>query len=159
MRKLALLTILSAALLLQGCGFHLRGKVELAPELASVYVDGPDPDLVADLEDALDFSGAEIVSSADVSTSVVLIDSRYERDVRTLDNRGIATGYILRYNARFGVLSPEGEKRFQSDIIRLRRNFDYDATQALQKEVEEEFLKEDMREQIIQRVMRQLSTL
>ncbi len=159
MRKLALLMTLSAALFAAGCGFHLRGKVELSPELMNVYVEGSDPELVNDLKDSLDFSGATVVSSPASATSAVVLESRYERVVRTLDSRGLATGYVLRYDARFRVISSEGERLHESGVITLKRNFDFDATQVLQKESEEEFLREDMREQLIQQVMRQLSAI
>jgi len=159
MRKPALLILVSVALLLQGCGFKLRGKVELAPVLESVYVEGRDPDLVSELKDSLEFSGAQIVQSADAGTSAILLDSRYEREVRTLDARGLATGYELRYDARFAVVTPEGQQIYRSPVITLKRPFDFDATQVLQKESEEEFLIEEMRSQIVQRMMRQLSSI
>ncbi len=159
MRKLALFLILTTAVSLAGCGFHLRGKVELSPAMQRVYVEGPDPQLIDDLKSALDFSGATVVSSAEASSSAVLLDSRYERVVRTLNARGVATGYVLRYDARFRVVSPEGERRYESPVITLKRNFDFDATQVLQKEDEEDFLREDMRKQIVQRIMRQLSAI
>jgi LPS-assembly lipoprotein len=159
MRKLALITILGAVLVLQGCGFQLRGKVQLSPDLENVFVEGADPELVSDIKRSLDFSGARLASTAEAASSVLLIDSRYERQVRTLDSRGIATGYVLRYDVRFVVLGAEGERRHQSSVISLRRNLDFDATQVLQKEGEEEFLREDMRKQIVQRVMRQLSAI
>jgi LPS-assembly lipoprotein len=159
MRKLALLLILSSVLLVQGCGFKLRGQVDLPPALQSVYVDGPDPVLVDDLKRSLDFSGAQIVSSPEVASAAVLLDSRYERVVRTLDARGVATGYVLRYDARFRVVDASGEQLQQSQVITLRRNFDFSADELLQKEGEEEFLKSDMRSQIVQRVLRQLSSM
>ncbi|MCZ7600231.1 MAG: hypothetical protein M5U09_24345 [Gammaproteobacteria bacterium] len=56
--------------------------------LESVCVEGRDPDLVSELKDSLEFSGAQIVESADAGTSAILLDSRHEREVRTLDARG-----------------------------------------------------------------------
>jgi LPS-assembly lipoprotein len=150
---------MSAALLLQGCGFHLKGKVELSPTLQNVYVEGRDPAMVADLRRSLEFSGAQVASSAEAASSALLVDSRYQREVRTLDSRGLATGYTLRYEARFAVVTPSGEEIFRSSLISVRRNFDFDADQVLQKETEEEFLQDDMREKIVQRIMRQLSTI
>ncbi len=159
MRKLALILTLGAALLAAGCGFHLRGKVELSPQLQSVYVEGSDPLMVSDLKQSLDFSGANVVTAPEGATAAVLLDSRYERVVRTLNARGLATGYVLRYDARFRVVSRDGEQLYESPTITLKRNFDFDANEVLQKEGEEEFLKEDMRKQIVQRMMRQLSAI
>ena len=159
MRKLAFLLTLSATLIAAGCGFHLRGKVELSPALERVYLEGADPQMINDLKQSLDFSGATIVDQPDSATAAVLLDSRYERVVRNLNARGLATGYVLRYDARFRVVSREGEQLHESPTITLRRNFDYDSTQVLQKEGEEEFLKEDMRKQIVQRIMRQLAAI
>ncbi len=159
MRKLALLFILSGALLLQGCGYHLRGKIELPPSMASVFVEGADLEMVSELKRALEFNGVNIVSDISAAKSSVLIDSRYKRKVRTLDSRGVATGYVLKYDVRFNVVNADGNKVHESPIISKKRNFDFDATQVLQQAREEEFLKEDMRTQIIQSIMRQLSTV
>ena len=91
MRKLALMVIVGSSLLLQGCGFHLRGTVTL-PEVASnVYVSGNDFDLVTDLKDGLDTNGARINESETAADSSIIIESEFQRKIRTLDNRGIAS--------------------------------------------------------------------
>jgi LPS-assembly lipoprotein len=159
MHRLAMILLVGGALLLQGCGFHLRGKVELSPALSNVYVDGPDLEMVTDMKDALAFNGVQIAQSAESASAVIRLNSEYERVVRTTDSRGLATGYVLRYRVRFQVVDAEGEELHKSAPIRMSRDFNFDATQVLQKEGEEEFLKEDMRKQIIQNIMRQLASI
>ena len=156
MRKLALLVVISAALLLQGCGFHLRGKVVLPEAVENVFVEGSDFDLVADFKDMLDFNGASVHDDAAGAASLMNIESEYKREVRTVDGRGIATAYTLVYRARVTVTGQDDEEIFKSDIIQQRRDFDYTADQALEKEDEEEFLMAEMRREIAQRILTQL---
>ena len=159
MRKLTILMTVMAIVMLQGCGFKLRGKVDLSPALSDVYIESRDLDVMADLRKSLQFSGANVVSSQSVASSIILVDTRYEREVRTLDARGLATSYVLRYDVRFKVVSSSGEDIYESPILRQRRNFNFDASQLLEKEDEEEFLKRDMRKELVQQIMRQISAL
>ena len=66
------LTAIFLSALLVGCGFHLRGQVELAPVMSSPWVTGQDPALVVDLRNALRQSGVQPVK--DSSSATVIID-------------------------------------------------------------------------------------
>ena len=159
MRKLVILASVLAIAMLQGCGFKLRGKVELAPMLSDVFVEATDLDISSDIKKSLKFSGANVLASEASASSILLVDSRYEREVRNLDSRGLATSYILRYEVRFKVVDSSGEDVYVSPIIRQRRNFDFSASELLEKEDEEEFLKKDMRKELVQQIMRQISAI
>ncbi|MFT5113712.1 MAG: LPS-assembly lipoprotein [Parasphingorhabdus sp.] len=159
MRKLVILALVLAVAMLQGCGFKLRGKVELSPMLSDVYIDASDLDISTDLKKSLRFSGANILSGQSAARSIILVDSRYERVVSALDSRGLATGYVLRYEVRFKVVDSNGEDLYESPIISQRRNFDFNAEQLLEKEGEEDFLKKDMRKELVQQIMRQISAI
>lgn len=159
MRKLIILASVIAIAMLQGCGFKLRGKVELSPTLTDIYIDSTDLDISVGLEKSLSFSGANVVSGQGAANSIILLDSRYEREVRTLDSRGLATSYVLRYKVRFKVVDAEGNDVYESPILRQRRDFNFSAAQLLEKEGEEEFLKKDMRNELVQQIMRQISAI
>jgi len=159
MRKLALMVIVGSSLLLQGCGFHLRGTVTL-PEVASnVYVSGNDFDLVTDLKDGLDTNGARINESETAADSSIIIESEFQRKIRTLDNRGIASAYRLFYRARFILTDAEGQVIHTSGVLTQRRDFEYSASEILEKDDEEEFLREGMRKELVQNILRQISKL
>ncbi|MDC0166822.1 hypothetical protein OAI79_02335, partial [Gammaproteobacteria bacterium] len=75
--------------LLAGCGFHLRGQVELAPIISAPWVTGQDPALVVDLRNGLRQSGVHPVK--DTASASVIIDLAtvdYSRSVKSVDSQG-----------------------------------------------------------------------
>lgn len=155
----SLLMVVLAVSLLQGCGFHLRGKVDLPAALSVVYVKVKGfPALESELKDALRENGVEVMPSPSESSSTVdLFKVLFERQVRTVDTRGKTTGYVLNYTVNFSVEDAGGELLLDRGVVRLRRNFDFDSTQVLQAEEEEAFLREDMEQEIALQILRRLS--
>lgn len=154
----ALIQILVAAALLTGCGFHLRGKLPLPPQLEVIAVSGEDIDFREEMIDALEASGAQVVDEADARSVLEMYDVRFDRSVRTIDTRGKVTGYILRYDVSYRVVDDQGEE-LRDTSMALQRDYNFDPEQVLQAEREEESLREDMVEELVQRIMRQLVTI
>ena len=156
------LTLFLAGLsLLAGCGFHLRGNIDLPAELARVYVSGQDRDLVAQLSEALEQNGAKIVPSGHAAALIdtVLIDlgtSHPQRQTLTTDSRGRATAYALHYEVVFSVTGSDGEPLQATQSISLERAFDYDPTRQLQAEQEERFLETQMQREAVARILQRL---
>ena len=154
------MTVLLVAGLATGCGFHLRGTFVLPEALSTVYVEGSDADIVRQLKDSLASSGAQVLGErSDTAAVVQLLQSDYTRQVRTVDTRGLATSYELVYTVAYRVLDSNGETLAQVPAFELRRDFNFDSAQLLQKRNEEQFLREGMQEEIVQRILRRLSTL
>lgn len=153
-------TLLVGATLISGCGFHLRGKVPLSDKLATVYVDGDNRQLVEALKKGLRFAGAEVATEPTEATAVLdLVEANYERKVRTVDSRGLATRYQLFYTVVFEVRDSSGETLLAQSRLRQDRDLEFDSTQLLQKVNEEEFLREDMETELVQQILRQLATV
>lgn len=158
MKKITSALALAALLVLSGCGFHLRGKVDLPESMSSVFVKGSEPDLILQLEDMLTFSGADVMTSPQGAKAIVdLTRVDYRREVRTQDARGLATGYQLIYNVEFKVIDQGGKTLIDDGKVNVRRTINFDATQVLQAEQEENFLRAEMRKDAALRILRQLS--
>jgi len=155
--RFVLISLLSASLL-TGCGFHLRGKVDIPPELSSIYVKGTkDRQLVTRVEQALRQNGVNVVTSADGAKAVLdLTNVNSTRNVSTLDQRGKATGYVLNYRVTYTVIDTEGLSLVKPTTVSLSRDFNFDSTQVLQKEGEAKFLINDMRDEATQRILSRL---
>ncbi len=155
------LSLVLVATLISGCGFHLRGTIELPASLTEgkIFVESTDLDLIDLLNNSLSSNNATVTDEKAGSTLLRLTKSNYRRTVRTTDASGIATGYRLRYDVDYIVISPEGEILKPVTSVRQERNIDYSASQQLQIDEEEEFLKSDMRREIVLQVMRQLSKI
>lgn len=154
----ALIQILVAAALLTGCGFHLRGKLPLPPQLEVIAVSGEDIDFREEMIDALEASGAQVVDEADARSVLEMYNVQFNRSVRTIDTRGKVTGYILRYDVSYRVMDDQGEE-LRDTSMALQRDYNFDPEQVLQAEREEASLREDMVEELVQRIMRQLVTI
>jgi LPS-assembly lipoprotein len=155
-----LLLILTCLSLVSGCGFALRGSVNLSDSLSSIAIIGDDPDLVDELTDALETSGANVTSVDDKSAAVLqLTETEFKREVRTTDANGLATSYDLRYRVGYDVRTSSGSELQINQRIVQKRVLEYDPLQQLQAQEEEEFLREDMREEIVLQILRRLSRI
>lgn len=159
-RALTILTISLALMAVQSCGFHLRGKVQLSNKVAPVYVKSSDASLARTLEEQLRNSGNDPAGSADGAATVVRITAvGYRRDVRTVDTRGKVTGYILNLEVSFDVVDKSGKKMLAGQRIHKQRDYNFDSTQVLAKESEENYLREDMEKDVALQIIRQLAAI
>ena len=155
--------LLTGLSLLAGCGFQLRGNIDLPPELARVSVVGADRDLVDRLSDALAQRGATVTDSAAGVVTIDLRESRFTREVLTTDIDGRASAYTLLYRVVFGVTTgddtPISASLQAAESLSLKRAYDYAPNQELQAEQEVRFLKTEMRREAVLRMLRRLSRL
>lgn len=160
MRRLPIiLTISAVAVVLAACGFHLRGQVRLADAVSKVYIKSPDPALAREVEDQLRASGYAPAGAGGASAIVDVMRADYLRDVRSVDARGKVTGYLLRYEVDFRVRSAGGETLLGRQSIRQQRDYNFDPTQVLAKESEEDYLRQDMVKDVARQILRQLAAI
>jgi len=161
-RHRLILTVTTCVFLasLSGCGFALRGTVDLPAQLDSVLVTGSDREATSLLKRALRGSGAVIVDSDDDATAVLnLVNSEFTRDVRTTDANGRATAFTLRYKVDYDLRESNGEEIQINQSLSQSRFLAYDPLLELQSEEEAEFLEEEMQEEIILQILRRLSRI
>lgn len=152
--------ILSFLGMLAGCGFQLRGQVNLAPIMAYPWVTGQDNQLVVDLRDSLRQSGASPVKDATAASVIIdLASVNYTRTVKSVDANGTATGYILQYSVVYRVVDPRGKVLIANTPLNFSRELVYNSVDLLQKKREEEVLKEVMRAEVTRRIMRRLDSV
>ena len=150
--------VLLACVLLASCGFHLRGKYEYADELKPVFIISEDRDFIYELEEVFDFSDLPVTDSISSANAILEFTSElYERNPITLDDRGRATRYRLKYTMRYRVLNSGGDALLTIATATTSRILDYNPSQVLQADSEEQFLKEEMYEDLSQAVARRLA--
>ena len=160
LRIMRTFTAILLTALLAGCGFHLRGQMELAPVISAPWVIGQDLDLVADLRNGLRQSGVHPVKDA-ASASVIidLATVEYIRSVKSIDSQGTATGYTLEYEVLYRVVDRTGRVLVDNTSLNFSRDLEYKSTELLQKKQEEEALKIAMRQEIVRRIIRRLGAI
>ena len=144
------------AVLLAGCGFHLRGQVELPFE--TLYVPGTNSLAVELRRNVVAASNTKLVE-APKSAQAVLGFTTEARDkiILSFTSAGKVNEYRLRYRVGFRVTDPNGAQVFlpTSEIL-LTRDMTYNDAQVLAKQEEENLLYRDMQTDMVQQIMRRL---
>lgn len=110
--------------LLAGCGFHLRGAVEIPPEYTPIYIQSGG--LIGDaIEARLKGSGLKVASGPAGAGLVlhILSQSRGSRVV-AVDRNGKALAYMLTYRVAFDATAGDGRTLVGKQSISLDRTYD-----------------------------------
>ncbi|HEX2139748.1 MAG TPA: LPS assembly lipoprotein LptE [Woeseiaceae bacterium] len=149
------------ALVLAGCGFHLRGAPDIPPEMARTYIATDERyslfyrKLAAHLEQA----GIELVDSPEKATAelVILADDTGQR-VLSVSARNVPREYEVYYTIYYSLVSGPAVL-MEPQLKTLTRDYTYDETRVLGKAREEDLLREAIADDLVRLVMFQLSSL
>lgn len=149
------------ALVLDGCGFRLRGSLGGAAALPAVYLQGmPGSAIMVELNETLHSMGTDIVSDRTLSRYVLnILNEQQDRRILSVSSAGKVQEYELHYVVTFEVTDPEGNKLLSSQSIRLVRSFSFTETDVLAKSSEEESLIEGMRQDAVQGIIRRMQAI
>ncbi len=157
-KRLALLVL--SLTLVTGCGFKLRGDFELSPALSRISIEGGNRPLNEKLREQLEQrrpqSGSAAAEADSDGATLFISKSEFQRTVRTVDEKGLATGYDYIYTIDYSVTDSEGAILQPLATLSQHRTLDYEPAQALAIEEEEEFLKQEMQQEIILQLLRRL---
>ena len=131
----------------------------MSEALTQVAIDGGDRELNTRLNETLSNSGSTVVPIGGSSPVIVITRSEYERDVRTRNANGIATGYDYTYTVDYNVVDANGETLQAPASLTQRRTLEYDPENELEAEDEEEFLREEMEKELVLQMMRRLARI
>jgi LPS-assembly lipoprotein len=159
MKRFTLIFLLTASLL-AGCGFHLRGTIVLPDSIRTVAISSPDAKLKDILADRLESNKVTVVSSPKSDSAGIKITSAdFTREVRTIDERGKATGYVLILRVGYLVVDSKGKELVKPSVTSARRDYNFDDEQLLSATREEGLLYDEMREDAAQGILRRMSRI
>jgi LPS-assembly lipoprotein len=152
--------LLTAALLLSGCGFQLRGAASLPFE--TVYVQAPPTSQFAIQLKRVIVSGSKarvVERPADAQVLLHVQGEQREKQVLSLSGGGRVREYLLRYRITYRLTDNKSAQEYvgASEIV-LQRDLSYNDTEALAKEAEEALLYRDMQNDAVQQLVRRLQT-
>ena len=152
---------LPVALVLAGCGYHLRGQAPLPAMVATPYIDADDryTPLYAALDERLRAAGAQ--PAADVASASAVIRLHVDdtgRDLLSVTADNKPGEYEVYYAAEFSVTSGATELLARNQV-RLTRDYGYDESAVLAKEHEEETLRVALAGEIADQILRRLAAL
>lgn len=152
--------VVAFALLLSACGFHLRGAYTLPYE--SLHIALPDNSVIgAGLKRQIRASGGTRLTELreEAGASLMQVAELRERQILSLSASGRAREVRLRFRFAFRVIDPKGRDLVPTTGIELTRDLTYEDSAVLAKEQEEQVLWRDMESDLVNQLMRRLSTL
>ena len=159
MKRIALIFLLMASLV-SGCGFHLRGTITLPDSIRTVNVKSPDVKLRDTLVSRLESNNVIVVNDpTSDSAQINITNVDFSREVRTIDDRGKATGYVLILMVKYAVVGSEGKDLVKPSTASARRDYNFEQEQLLSATREEELLHDEMREDAAQSILRKMSRI
>ena len=156
-KNLTRLFVLTVIMILSGCGFYLRGQIPLPGYLDDPYIEGSSIELVQRLKvELLDLGASPKTEALNASSILELLRVSFLREVGSLDNRGKVTGYVLKYEVVYRVLNPDLSVLIEETYLTLSRNLDYDRGEVLQLQREESFLRGELVDEVVKRIVERL---
>jgi LPS-assembly lipoprotein len=153
-KLLFLLFVCTAA----GCGFHLRGAADLP--FSSVYLPSATSGIALDLARNIRAgTNVKLVDDAKQADAIVELTSETRgKEILSLTGAGRVREFRLRYRIGFRVHDGKGNEFVPPSTLELTRDVTFNDSQVLAKESEEQLLYRDMQSDMVQQIMRRLSS-
>jgi LPS-assembly lipoprotein len=148
-------------LAMAGCGFHLQGHSPLPAQFKVSYVDAHDrqSDFVQGLRNALLVSGVVLTEDATAATATVhVLDDKHVLRTLSVSPDNLPREYELTYSVRFSVTSGDKELLASQDVSSTRE-YSFAVSELLAKQNEEAILQQALAHDLVDVVMRRLSSL
>jgi len=156
--------LLAVALPLSACGFHLRSAASatLPASLSSLQVTMSDshlayPPLLVEMRNALYAQPGVTPASKGSAPSLDLFGEYFAAQVLAVDTSGKVSAYLLNYRVNFKLSDAAGKDLITRQTVKLQREYTFDRFNVLAKEREEGYLRDEMRRDAVQQILRRLA--
>ena len=147
------------ALLLAGCGFHLRGSVSVPFD--TLYIPNAKSGIALELKRNIEAgTSVKVVDDPKTADAVLeLAGENREKIILSLTGTGRVREFRLRYTVNYRVYDGKGVNYVPATLVQLTRDVTYNDSDILAKETEEQLLFRDMQSDMVQQVMRRLAAI
>jgi LPS-assembly lipoprotein len=148
-------------LCLAGCGFHLRGEVNLAPSLHNLYIKTADPygQLAKNLRQYFKQSGINVTDNAKEAITIFDILSEQEsQQTLSISGTQLTRQYNLALTVIFQVSDQSGKTIIPPQIVTESRAITIQANQILAGSNELTNLYQQMRRAIVFKIINRLAS-
>jgi len=154
------LLVLLSFIFMSGCGFQLRGEMDLPALYEKVYlVNKGNSAIVNPLKSALENAGTKMVHSTGSATSVITLSSKgVEKRALNIAGREIKE-YELNLEVAFVVQDHSGEQLSDAQTVSVIRTYQNDDNNVLGKDNEENIIRKEMNESAVTQILYRLKAL
>ncbi len=142
-----------------GCGFQLRGAYSFPYE--SIYISGADYSLiVASMKRAIRGSGSTRLAEKAEDAQAIFLPTAEAKEpiILSLSGSGRVREKRLRYRYGYRIVDGKGRDLVLPGMVELTRDLTYADSDVLAKTQEEDLLWRDMENDLVQQLMRRLSS-
>jgi len=142
---------------LMACGFNLRGSGQF--NYKSIYMLG-NTQINRPLATALKTNGVQVIEdAANAELQLELLNEESEKRILSLSGRGLVREFELFYRVHFRTKAASESVWSPPQTIEARRDFSYEDANLLAKLAEERLLYENMREDVVNGLIRRLALM
>lgn len=144
---------------LGGCGFHLRGQVDLPERAKLVYLEGVDrgQPFSQQLTELLGFAGGRVTNDRNQAGSVLhVLRALHERRQVSLSRAGKANAFDLIYRVDYEVVTPKGEVLIPRQELEISRQYFVNQNFPLGQGEQESQLRVEMEEEAAHTLLQRL---
>ena len=156
------LLMVSTLLLLAGCGFHLRGNIDLPAELQRMYIEGTSrySGLGLELRRSLRANGVDVVEKTSNSQVVLKVSgTNYRKRLLSVSGTsGKTAEYELVYSLSVSLQDRQGKVLLAPQTLRQLRDYTYDRDNVLGKGNEEARFRVEMERDLARQILRRLQS-
>lgn len=136
----------------EGCGFHLRGSIQIPDWAKAMYLqsDAPYGRFEVQLKRALTASGVEFVREPKLATvTLQVVSQNTDRKILTLGSDARAQDFQLTYTVSLQLLDKTQKILLSPTQLTQTRIFTFNKAEVLGKSEEETLLFSDMRRELV----------
>lgn len=161
--KTLLLRTLTIALLasLAGCGFALRGSINLPEEWRDIYLvsASPNSELSTAVRDGFQSNDVAVTDRATANYIIYLGNEVSERRNITIGNNARAAEFELKMSTSLSITDSKGEEVMAEIDLATQKIMTHDPENVTGKVEESRLLQREMRQELAQMVLRQVRFL
>lgn len=146
---------------LTGCGYHMRGKLNLAPPLYRLYINTKDPygTLTRNLKEYLKISGVQLTENkADAITVLSILDETTSQQLLGISGTQQTRQYNIVLSVSFSIEDQTGKTLVPPQLLRQTRTLTIQSDQILAGSNEANLLYNQMRSAIVYDILNRLAS-
>ncbi|HET7672401.1 MAG TPA: LPS assembly lipoprotein LptE [Burkholderiales bacterium] len=146
------------ALMVAGCGFQLRGSAQVP--FNSLYIPNARTGIGLELKRNIEAgTQAKVVEDPKGADAILELSNELrDKAILSLGGTGRVREFRLRYSITYRVHDGKGGEYLPSSTVNLTRDVTYNDAEILAKEAEELLLFRDMQSDMVQQLLRRLSS-
>ncbi len=158
-KKFSVLPLLLIMMISTGCGFQLRGKVELPEGVEPLFIGGiaSSDQLAIELRNLLSAYGVELTDNpSDANFKMNVLEQKRDKRSATLGQKAKVAEYQLTEEVNFEIRNTKGERVLGPNKLTERKIMPNDPNKVASTQDEEALLRREMLQNLAAKMARQL---